>query len=152
MMWFIKFLQKRPSDMTIMIGRMLFGMILIASLYYNLIVQWDKLETNFFWMEVPTEYITYIKYAMIALWVVPLIMWVLNICLLKKKYMRIIQIFFWITLFYISSKIISPDANKLDVDALIWFMWVLPLVAWITGKCISSKCLKHWETITKIRV
>jgi len=152
MMWFIKFLQKRPSDKTILIGRMLFWMILIASLYYNLIIQWDKLETNFFWMEIPENYIIYIKYFFIALWIIPIIMWLFNLCILKKKWMKIIQIIFWITLFYISSKIISPDANKLDVDALVWFMWVLPLIAWITGKCITTKCLKFWETITKIRV
>jgi hypothetical protein len=35
---------------------------------------------------------------------------------------------------------------------LIWLMWVLPLIAWITGKCITSKCLKYKEKITKIRV
>ena len=66
--------------------------------------------------------------------------------------MKIVQIVFWIILFYISSKIIPWDQNKLDVDALVWFMWILPLLAWITGKCITTKCLKFWETITKIRV
>ncbi len=152
MMWFIKFLQKRPSDMTILIWRMLFGMILIASLYYNLIVQWDALETNFFWMEVPSQYLLPIKYGFIALWIVPIIMWVLNICLLKKKWMKIVQIIFGITLFYIANQIIPWDPNKIDVDSLVGIMWILPLVAWISGKCITGKCLKFWETITKIRV
>jgi hypothetical protein len=31
-------------------------------------------------------------------------------------------------------------------------MGLLPLFAGITGKCITSKCLKYREKITKIRV
>jgi hypothetical protein len=31
-------------------------------------------------------------------------------------------------------------------------MAILPLIAWITGKCITSNCMKFAEKITKIRV
>jgi hypothetical protein len=31
-------------------------------------------------------------------------------------------------------------------------MALLPLFAWITGKCITSKCMKFGEKVTKIRV
>jgi len=152
MMWLIKFVQKRPTDTTIMVVRMLLGMLLISSLYYNLIIQWDSIESNFFWMEVPENALIYIKYFFIAIWVVPLLIWLFNICLLKKKHKKIVQISLWILLFYISSKIIPTDPNKLDVDSLVAFLWIIPLIAWITGKCITTKCLKFKETITKIRV
>lgn len=150
MMWFVKFMQKRPSDNTIKIWRIIFGLILTWSLYYNLIYQGDAIETNFFWMEVPETAIIYIKYCFAALWLIPILMWITNICLLKKKYMRYMQVFFWITLFYISSKIVPWP--ELDVDTLIFIMWFLPLLAWITWKCITSNCIKYREKITKIRV
>jgi len=154
MMWLIQFFQKRPSDFTIKTARILFGLILISSLYYNLIIQWDKLENDFIWMfkNVSESTLNIIKYVLVWLWIIPIIMWLVKICFLKKKYMRIIQIIFWIFLFYISSKIIPSDANKLDVDSLIGFMWIFPLIAGITWKCITSKCLKFGEKITKIRV
>jgi hypothetical protein len=151
-MWLVKFIQKRPSDLTIKISRILFWLILILTLYYNLIFQWDNIDTNFFWMELPSQYIIYIKYFFIAIWIIPLLMWITNICLLKKKYMRFIQIFFWIILFYVSNQIIPLDANKIDIDALIGFMWILPLIAGITWKCITSNCLKFGEKIKKIRI
>ena len=66
--------------------------------------------------------------------------------------MRIIQIIFWIVLFYISWMIVPSPEAVLDVDFLIWLMWILPLLAWITWKCITSNCLKYKEKITKIRV
>jgi len=154
MIWLIQFFQKRPSDFTIKTARILFGLILISSLYYNLIIQWDKLENDFIWMfkNVSESTLNIIKYVLVWLWIIPIIMWLVKICFLKKKYMRIIQIIFWIFLFYISSKIIPSDANKLDVDSLIGFMWIFPLIAGITWKCITSKCLKFGEKITKIRV
>ena len=77
-------------------------------------------------------------------------MWATNICLLKKKYMRIVQIIFSIILFYISSIII--EGPQLDIDSLIAFMWIFPLIAWITWKCITSNCMKFAEKVTKIRV
>ncbi len=154
MMWFINLLQKRPSDLTIKITRILFGLILISSLYYNLIIQWDKLENNFIWLfeNVSEQSILIIKYVLIALWIIPLIMWITSFCILKKKYMRIVQIIFGILLFYISSKIIPSNPNRLDVDSLVAFMWIFPLIAGITWKCITSNCMKFAEKITKIRV
>jgi len=152
MMWLVKLLQKRPSDNTIKIGRIIFGLVLSWSLYYNLVYQANPntLETNFFWVELSSNTLQILTYVFIAMWLVPIIMGITNLCLLKKKYMRIIQIIFWIMLFYISSKI--AETPNLDVDVLIFLMWFLPLVAWITWKCITTKCLKYKEKITKIRV
>ena len=143
-------MQKRPSDMTIRVGRIIFGLILILALYYNLIVQWDAIQSTLFWQEMSAEQLEYIKYGLVALWIIPVFMWATNICLLKKKYMRIIQITFAIILFYISSIIV--ESSSLDIDSLIALMAFLPLIAWITWKCITSNCLRYAEKVTKIRV
>lgn len=143
-------MQKRPSDITIRVWRVIFWLILIIAFYYNLIIQWDAIQSNIFWQELSGKQIEYVKYFLVALWIIPVFMWAVKICILKKKYMRIIQIIFWILLFYVSSIIV--EWPSLDVDSLIAFMWVLPLVAWITWKCIPSYCMKFAEKITKIRV
>jgi hypothetical protein len=91
-----------------------------------------------------------ITYIIISLWLIPLFMWISNICLLKKNHMKIVQVIFAICLFYISNQIV--EWSEMDIDTLIWFMWIAPLFAGITGKCITSSCLKYNEKITKIRV
>lgn len=149
MIGFIKILQKRPSDKTIRISRILFGLLLILAWYYNLIYQGDSLENTVLWMDISAIEI-YVKYGIISLWIIPLFMWASNLCLLKKKYMKIVSIIFGILLFFISSIII--ESAHLDFDTLVWFMWIFPLIWWITGKCIPSHCLRYKEKITKIRV
>jgi hypothetical protein len=156
-MWFIKLLQKRPSDLTIRVIRVIFGLILIFTLYYNLIIQGDKIDNNFFWIDLNSQIVEYITYFFIWVWIMPIIMWITNKCFLKKKYMRIIQGLFGLLLFYIANQIIviepvDTDKLNLDFDILIWFMGILPLIAWITGKSITTSCMKFNEKITKIRV
>jgi len=150
MMWLINFLRKRPSDKTILISRIVFWLLLSWSLYYNLIYLGKWLDSNFFWIDVSESTLTIIKYIFIFLWIVPILLWVTNLCLFKSKYIRIIQIIFGIVLFYISHKI--QESPTLDIDVLIWLMWLFPLIAWISWKCITSKCLKYWQKIEKIRV
>lgn len=143
-------MRKRPSDRTILLSRILFWLILSGSLYYNLIYLNKWLDTNFFWIEVSENTILILKYVFISLWVVPLLLGITNMCMFKSKIVRIIQIIFWITLFYVSAKI--QESPTLDIDVLILFMWFLPLFAWITWKCITTKCMKYGEKIQKIRV
>lgn len=143
-------MRKRPSDKTILLSRILFWLLLSGSLYYNLIFLDKWLDTNYFWVEVSEATITYIKYFFIALWIVPLLLGITNMCMFKSKIVRIIQIIFWITLFYVSAKI--QESPTLDIDVLTGFMWLFPLFAWITGKCITTKCLKYGQKIEKIRV
>ena len=149
-MWFIKFMQKRPSDTAIRISRITFGLIYLWAMYYNLIYQGDAIDSNMFWMEFSDQSLEYFKYGFTALWIVPIYMWVSNICLLKKKHMRYVQGTFWIVLFYISSTI--TETPTLDVDSLVAFMGIFPFFAGITGKCITTNCMKYKEKITKIRV
>lgn len=161
MMWIAKVFMSRPTDKTIATWRIIFGLLLSITLYYNLIYlgKWiDNLFLDFsifgytisYWWLMNDSELVIVKYWFIALWLVPMLMGLTNICVLRKKYMRIIQIIFAFVLFYIAA--IIEESPTLDIDTLIWFMWVLPLIAWITGKCITAKCLKFWEKITKIRV
>lgn len=152
MMWLIKFIQKRPSDKTILGGRILFWLLYIGVMYYNLIYLNKGIDSEYLFGAVVLNdaWVQIAKYVMTALWVIPMFMGLTNICLLKKKHMRIVQVVFWIALFYIAWSI--EESANLDFDVLIWFMGLLPLFAGITGKCITSKCLKYREKITKIRV
>ena len=152
MLGLIKTLQKRPSNKSILIARILFWIIYITVLYYNFFLQEEPntIQNVIFWQELSQSAMEYITYWIIAIWIVPIIMWATNICIAKKKIVRIIQIVFSIVLFYISSLIVSWP--NLDIDSLVLLMWFFPLIAWITGKCITSKCLKYWEKVTKIRV
>ena len=125
MMQFIQFLQKRPSDKAIRTFRIIFGLLIIITWYYNLIFQWDSLESTLFGQDISNNISLAIKYAIIALWVWPILMWVTNMCLLKKKYMRMLQAFFALLLFYASSVI--TDSADLEIDTLIWFLWIFPL-------------------------
>ncbi len=150
MLNFLKILTKRPSDKFIKISKIIFWLTLILSLYYNLIYLNKEIDSSFFWYTIDNNYIICIKYFIVSLWLVPLIMWAFNICMLKSKYIRILQIIFAILLFYTSTKF--KDSPDLDIDVLLVIIAFFPLLAWITGKCITSKCLRYKEKITKIRV
>lgn len=152
MMWLINFIQKRPSDKTILVWRVLFWVLYVWIMYYNLIYLNKSIDSDYlFWYVVLNEAnILIAKYIMTWVWIIPAIMWATNLCLAKKKYVRIIQTIFGILLFYIAWSI--KESPSLDFDVIIWMMWFLPLLAWITWKCITTKCLKYKETITKIRV
>lgn len=150
MLKFIQFVQKRPSDKAIRMTGVIFGLIIILGGYYNLIHQGDALESTIFGYEITQEVSNYIKYAIIALGFFPLIKAIVNKCFLQKKYIKYLQLFFAITLFYVSS--IIKETASLDFDTLIWLIALIPLFSGITGKMITTNCLKYWEKVTKIRV
>ncbi|MDD5213863.1 MAG: hypothetical protein PHG82_05545 [Candidatus Gracilibacteria bacterium] len=150
LMGIAQFAMKRPTDKTIRIGRIVFGLILILALYYNLIILNKGVETTYFGQDLANFEMT-IKYILIALGIVPVFMGASNICLAKKKYVKIIQIVFGILLMFVAGKVLKASPN-IDIDFLIGFMSLFPLIAGITGKCITSNCMKYKEKITKIRV
>jgi len=149
-MWFISFIQKRPSDLTIRIGRILFGLALAIGAYYNLIYQWDAMKSSFWWITITEQTALILKYVLIGMALVPIIVSIINKCVAPKKYIKIAQFVFWIILFIFAGLI--KDTADLDFDVLVTIIAFLPLFAGITWKCIPSKCLKYWEKITKIRV
>ncbi|MCP4523157.1 MAG: hypothetical protein GY828_02970 [Candidatus Gracilibacteria bacterium] len=150
MLKLIQFIQKRPSDKKIKIIGFLFGLVLILGGYYNLIYQNDLLNESIFGYAVSEQNSLYIKYGIIALGIVPLGRSFVKKCFLPKKYMKYLQLFFAILLFYVSS--IIKETQDLDFDTLIVFMALVPLFSGITGKLIPTYCLKYGEKVTKIRV
>ena len=148
----MKFLQSRPSDTTIRLIRIFFWLMYIWVLYYNFFLNTplNEIQDNLFWISISDNVRVAMKYIITAFWLLPLIMWATNLCIAKAKYVRIWEIVFGILLFYFSHIIVEwPD---LDVDALLIFMWLIPLFWWITGKMITSKCMNYWYKQTKIRV
>jgi len=150
MMWFINFIRKRPSDTTIRIGRIIFGLLLAITAYYNLIYQGDAMEASFWWINISEQTALILKYVLIAMALIPVLVSILNQCIAKAKYIRIAQIVFWIVLFIFAWLI--KDTADLDFDVLVIFLWFLPLFAGITWKCIPKPCLRYGEKVTKIRV
>ena len=149
MIWLVKLLQKRPTDISIRLFRIVFWLLLSWSAYYSLIYMNWWLEDDIFWVPI-VNFEIYVKYFYVSLWIVPIIMWITNICLLKTKYMRILQIIVAFIIFVASENIAStPDLWAWELFILLWF---IPLIAWITWKCITSKCLRYKEVIKKIRV
>ncbi len=150
MLKIIQFIQKRPSDKMIKTIGFIFGLTLILWGYYNLIYQNDLLNEVIFWYEISAQTAMYIKYGIIALWVPPLLRAFIKQCFLPKKYMKYLQLFFAILLFYVAS--IIQDGAHIDFDTLIGIMALIPLFGGITWKMIPTYCLKYWEKVTKIRV
>ena len=154
---FIKFLQKRPSDKTIITIRILFGLILVSVLYYNFFLDWannNEIEkTMLFWYVDTTSFSDVIKYAIVSLWLFPILYGIaniFNIWIAKKKYIKIGQITLAILLWYSAALVVNTES--LDINELLVLMWFLPFFAWITWKMITSKSLKYGEKINKIRV
>ena len=154
---FIKFLQKRPSDKTIITIRILFGLILVSVLYYNFFLDWannNEIEkTMLFWYVDTTGFSDVIKYAIVSLWLFPILYGIaniFNIWIAKKKYIKIGQIILAILLWYSAALVVNTES--LDINELLVLMWFLPFFAWITWKIITSKSLKYGEKINKIRV
>ena len=170
----VAFFQKRPKDSTIRIGRIVFG--LVIALFIGLNFQ------NISILHLPNFVKPYEFYKKLGLFIfalVPIFMGISGICLAKQKYVRIIQICFGIALIIIGNWFIdiktpviqevtpTTQNGTLDVSTLMpvkapstpvnvgfWIalLGILPLLAGITGKCITSKCLKYGEIIKKIRV
>lgn len=154
---FIKFLQKRPSDKTIITIRILFGLILVSVLYYNFFLDWannNEIEkTMLFWYVDTTSFSDVIKYAIVSLWLFPILYGIaniFNIWIAKKKYIKIGQIILAILLWYSAALVVNTES--LDINELLVLMWFLPFFAWLTWKLITSNWLKYGEKITKIRV
>ena len=169
----IAFFQKRPKDRTILSGRIGFGLLIAIILGLNL--------ENII-LHLPEElkvYEAFIVYGLFIFALVPFLMGVTGICIAKRKYVRILQICFGLMLIIIGDWLIDTKAptgqmipantqsGSLDYGAItettvpskpvnvgfwIALLGILPLLAGITGKCITNKCLKYGEVIKKIRV
>lgn len=170
----VAFLQKRPKDRTILMGRIIFGLVIALLLGLNF-----QEITILHLPDFMQPYEFYKKCGLFIFALVPIFMGATGICLLKRKYLRIVQICFGLVLIIIGNWFIEmkvsntivptnnsqsgsldygaitetiPTSKPVNVGFWIALLGILPLLAGITGKCITSKCLKYGEVIKKIRV
>lgn len=174
MLKFIEFLKKRPKDSTIRIWRIIVWLLILFLIW----IHFQDLRVELLSAWTSAETVLYIKYSLFILWILPILFWVINPCIAKRKYIKIAQIIFWLILIILWNNItaekpivvedkVIANSGSIDVAEItskvneskpinVWFfialIWFLQIIAWVSGKCITSKCIKHWETITKIRV
>jgi hypothetical protein len=164
----IEFFRKRPSDKTILYWRIIYWLIILLLLW---------LYFNDYTINLPASLQAnelYVKYVLFIFWIIPVLMWLTWICFAKRKVVKILQIIFWIVLIFVWNNInmkvaqtetwvnktstnfeeITKSSEKSPINIGFWIalLSILPLLAWITWKCITEKCIKYWEKITKIRV
>lgn len=147
-----EFLQKRPSDLTIRIWRVVFWLLYVLVLYYNFFMQEtpNVIQDSIFWVTIGENTKTIISYTIVAFWIFPIITWLTDLTFMKSKYVRILELIYAVILFYFSHIII--EWANLDIDVLVFFLAFIPLVWWITWKFITKKWLNYGYKVTKIRV
>lgn len=121
---------------------------------------------------------TYAEYALALLVLVPGAVAASGCCVAKRKHVKLAQIAGAVALFALAATVTDtrpmPEIPKADAGTAVsasslasntdsaprgpdvgsWLALLawLPLLSGITGKMVTQKCLKHGETITKIRV
>lgn len=146
----LKLIIARPSDKTIRIVKVVFGLTLSLILAYNLLYIKEEIQNTIFGYNIEA-YKEYIKYGLVALGLGPVLLGLTGASLLKARNMRISQGVFALLLFYISGYVLVDKAG-LDYTTLISLLALVPLFAGITGKFISTKGKRHGEKVTKVRV
>jgi len=141
---------KRPSDSQIRIAKIIIGIMIILTWIAAFNLQNLSLENSIFGIALDDTSKQYLSYAIIWLWVIPIVLWGLDINVLSRGRTRILQIIFWVLLFIISGMFI--ETATLSVDIFYFLIWLVVFIAWATWKAITKKGLKTGQKITKIRV
>lgn len=147
---FIQLLMKRPSDIQIRYAKIILWVFLI---FIGIIAFWVenlKIENSVFGFSLNETAKNILAYWIIGLWVIPLLLWGLDINILSRGYTRIIQMFFWVLLLFVSGLFI--ETATLSVDIFYFLIGLVVFFAGLTGKAITRKGLKAGQKITKIRV
>jgi hypothetical protein len=163
----IEFFKKRPSDMTIRIIRILFSLG-IASLLVLTAGDYTLPFQPYY-----EAYALYAKYALAAVFVLHAIVFgFVGICFCKRTTMKRIQMIVGLLMIIAGnlmgtvevqptvpagstvslSSLGNETREPVDTGFYVALLGFLPLLSGITGKMIMSKCMKHGEAITKIRV
>ena len=169
----ISFFQKRPSDNQIRIFRVVFGLALLS------LVGLSYGHTAFGTNQNPQ--VTIALFALLGLiGALPLVSGATGACFLKRKQMKKVQMTLGLLLIVIGSQMnpilpkeatptpTAQSGSEVSFDELtkksekpatpfvgggmIAFLGFIFFVAGLSGKTITSNCLKHGEKITKIRV
>lgn len=148
----VEFFRKRPSDRTILGGRIAFGLVIALLLGLNL---------SSFDLALPRSLVSYedvVKYVLFVFAIVPIIMGSTNLCVAKRKYIKIVQMTFGVVLILSGNFLIisstpavsvvvnvstatgsldyaslaqTPASERKPIDVGFWLAWlgVLPLLA-----------------------
>jgi len=141
---------KRPSDSQIRNAKIIIGVMIVLTWIAAFNLQNLSLEDNILGFNLDASAKQYLSYAIIGLWIIPIVLWGLDINVLSRGRTRILQIIFWVLLFIISG--IFIETATLSVDIFYFLIWFIVFIAWVTGKAITKKWLKTGQKITKIRV
>jgi len=166
-------LQKRPSDRYIRIFRVIIGASLLSLMLLN------AANINFSFVQNNENLRLGLIYFLAALGCAPIFSGITNVCLTRKKYVQRMQMGIGVLLFLLSFFMYVPSAQvaaptpAVSASGTVDFQnlttqtqpttpfspspWVgligfIFLIAGATGKCITEKCMKYAEKITKIRV
>lgn len=150
MMKLLGLIMKRPSDKQIRIAKIMLWIMLILTGIAAFNLQNLTLEDSLFGIALNTNTKMYLSYAIMGLWVIPLVLGGLDINVLSRGRTRILQIAFAIILFIISGMFI--ETATLSVDIFYFLFGLIIFFAGVTGKAITKKGLKTGQKITKIRV
>lgn len=141
---------KRPSDSQIRIAKIMLGIMLILTGLAAFNLQNLTLENSILGINLNTTYQEYLSYAIMWIWVIPLVLWGLDINVFSRGRTRILQIIFAVFLFIISGAFV--ETPTLSVDIFYFLFGLIVFFAGVTGKAITKKGLKTGQKITKIRV
>ena len=165
----VEFLKKRPSDLAIRILRVIgFG-----GLAAIIIVTHDQFSLPF--ARYYLEYELIIKYALAGFYVILAIVFgLLGLCVFKRSTMKKIQMILGL-IFIILGASITNNVNPIvpentqsvplseyttpptsiplpNASTLYIIIGLLTFIGGVTGKMITSSCIKYGEVIKKIRV
>ena len=150
MLWFLKILTKRPSDMNIRLLKIVFWLILAAWTYYSFMMAGAEWKENLMFDDFIPNTAMFYTYAYIAMWVLIVITWALNLNFLKSKYARILHILVWVDLLFGMNYM--KETATLGFDTVLLLLWIVAIISGVTGKFITKKWLRAAQKVTKIRV
>jgi hypothetical protein len=150
MMKLLGLIMKRPSDSQIRIAKIVIWIMLILTGIAAFNLQNLVLEDSIFRITLDSTMKEYLSYAIMGIWIIPLVLWGLDINILSRGRTRILQIIFWVLLLIISG--VFVETPTLSVDIFYFLIGLVVFLAGATGKAITKKGLKAGQKITKIRV
>lgn len=169
----IEFLKKRPSDLSIRIIRVLFSLGIAALLILARADYTLPFQSHY------ESFALIVKYVLAALFVVHAIVFgFLRLCVTKRATMKKLQMLSGVLMLVLGNLMgtaLAPHEsatstqhgpvsisnldqatvqprNPINVGFYFALLGLLPLIAGISGKMITSSCLRYGEKIVKIRV
>ena len=150
MMKLVQLIMKRPSNTQIRGIKAGTGLALILIWVVAFYVNNLELNETIFGLGLDENNKFIAEHLIIALWFPLLILWGLDISLLSRGRTRILQIVFWVFLMIVWG--MFQNYPTLTVDVFYPIIWFFAIIAGISGKLITTKGLKYWQKVTKIRV